>query len=226
MTIDDDYITLIGGEWADPIADIASAWQARINKPGYPTHLTLRDKGTCKAIMLLLAVMLESYSLKAAIGKIHNDDATKPVRHDVREWWKQSGYVDVENVLDVFVIRDALAHNHLYSYSLDWESDNDPDYSHIIGGDNLFRSRVVDGKLKHTGLTCNPETICPVDVIGVANFTRCALKYLSGNYSGIGETDFNFARRGKYKNLWEGIDAAVNDAMRLIDANESAAQNI
>lgn len=67
MTTSDDYITLIGGEWADPIADIASAWRARINQPGYHTHLTLRDKGACKAIMLLLAVKLESYSLKAAI---------------------------------------------------------------------------------------------------------------------------------------------------------------
>lgn len=226
LTTDDDYITLIGGEWADPIADIASAWLARINKPGYPTHLTLRDKGACKAIMLLLAVMLESYSLKAAIGNIHEEGATKTDRFDVRDWWKRSGYVDVEVVLDVFVIRDALAHNHLYSYSIDWQSDTDPEYSRMIGGDKLFKARVSNGKLIHSALSCNPEIITPTDVIGVAKITRSALEYLSNNHSGLGETDFNFARRGKCKSLWDGIDAAANDAIRLIDANQSAAQNI
>lgn len=217
--ISDDYISLIGSEWADPIADIASAWRVRLNQPGYPTHLTLRDKGACKAIILLLTVMLESYSLKAGIGNIYDTGTATPDKFDVRDWWKRSGYVDVDGVLDVFVIRDVLAHNHLYSYSLDWVSDKEPAYSHIIGGDKLFKARVIDGKLKHSGLFCNPETICPKEVIGVAKIVRSAMNYLSQNYSGLGDTDFHFARRGKSQNLWDGIDAAANDAIKIIDAS-------
>lgn len=216
----DDYITLIGSEWADPIADIASAWRARLIQPGYHTHLTLRDKGACKAIMLLLAVMLESYSLRAATGNVHEEDTAKTSKFDVRDWWKRSKYPAFGDVLDVFVIRDVLVHNHLYSYSENWHSDDATVYSHIKGGDLLFRDRVVDGKLKHTALSCNPETIGPKDVIEVTKITRQALRYLSNNYSSIGETDFNFARRGKSSTLWDGIEDAANEAITLIDSGK------
>lgn len=221
MTIaeaNDDYITLIGSEWADPIADIASAWRTRIKQPGYPTHLTLRDKGACKAIMLLLAVMLESYSLRAATGNISEINIDN--KFDVRRWWKQSGYAPIGDVLDVFVIRDALVHNHLYSYSENGQSDVAPVYSHIAGGDSLFHGRAVDGKLIHTAVSCNPETIGPKDVIEVANITRQALRYLSSNYASIGGTDFNFARRGKSPTLWDGIEDAANQAITLIDSGK------
>ena len=223
MTIaeaNDDYITVIGSEWTYPIADIADAWRARLIQPGYHTHLTLRDKGACKAIILLLAVMLESYSLRASTDNIHDEDVAKTNKFLVRDWWESCDYEDIGDVLDIFVIRDALAHNLLYSYSEDWQSNKRSVYSHIKGGEKLFKNRVAKGKLKHTDLSCNPDTIGPKDVIGVAKITEQALRYLSENYPGIGKVDFNFAKRGKSKNLWGCIEDVANEAIKLIDSGD------
>lgn len=226
MKIDDEYITVIASAWAYPLADLASAWRKRIEQKGDASHLTQADRGTCYAMILMLIVMLESYSLRAAID-IATDDVADSTADtdikdekvvtffDVRKWWEQSEYCDKEKVIDLFVVRDVLAHNHLYSYSLGKSGAHSPTYSLISRGDTRFRARVLDGKLLHTGMSCVPETIGPKEVLMVADITQKALRYLSKNYQRVSSVDFNFVRRGASRNLWEGIEDAASAANAL-----------
>lgn len=215
MKIDDDFVTVIASQWADPIADLANAWRERTRREGYPRHLTCRDQGTCSSIILLLVVMLESFSLRAAA---ESDDGNALVKFfDVRKWWNRSEYSDKEDVLDLFVLRDALAHNHLYSYSLMPHAEDAQDFSLISDGNLAFRNRVKDGTLKHTSLSCNPATVSCNDVKVVSAITRNALRYLNHKVGCLGNVDFSFAKRGSTHNLWDCIDDAATTAATRIE---------
>ncbi len=230
MNTQDEYLTVIASQWADPIADIASAWNDRVKQNNYPSHLTLRDQGSCYSIILLLVVMLESYSLRADTGALDAagditlregetsmDDRKSLKLFNVRNWWAKTEYDHKEEVLDVFVIRDVLAHNHLYSYADDENSNNLFVYSHFSGGDGRFNCREKNGHLTRTGMSCIPREIGISEVKLVAKITNQALLFLKNNYERIGIVNFNFARRGVNLNLWDGIMEAATNAEFLIN---------
>lgn len=202
----DEYLTIIASVWADPIADLAYSWYKRINKRPDINWLTLSDRGACYSLILLLTVMLESYTLRAK-----TDLVEKSVNFNARDWWKRSNYSSKDDVLDLFVVRDVLAHNHLYSFA---NNSGTVDYIHIMGGDKLFQSRVKEGKLKHTGLSCIPDEIGPNHVMRMSEITKSALDYLYENYKSIGSVDFGFARRGTECNLWTVINNAASTAIK------------
>jgi hypothetical protein len=58
--------------------------------------------------------MVESYTLRVAV-----DQDKRPTRFRAYDWWTKSAYQHREDVLDLFVLRDAIAHNHVYEYELD-----------------------------------------------------------------------------------------------------------
>lgn len=212
------YITMIASEWADPIADLSASWQKRMVANPHISHMTPQDRGTCCAIILLFVVMLESYTVRADfdIESEEGIDIKKSSgrKFDARGWWEKSNYHAKEDVVDVFVMRDAIAHNHLYGY-------DDPHpalpikYTHLDGGDNKFRSRTREGRLTRTGLSCIPGEIGPNEVIGISRISEGALRLLCEKFPGVGEVDFFFARRGAAKNLWECVFSAADMASRL-----------
>lgn len=220
-----EYLTAIASQWADPIADLAGAWRQRVQQVNYPSHLTTRDQGTCYSIILLLVVMLESYSLRAKTGaldateisrllKINAFGAKKNVdgKFTATSWWKQSSYSDRESVIDVFMLRDALAHNHLYIYSQVESATDLLTYSRLVGGSKEFDCRATAGYLRVTGLPCIANEIGISEVAKVSEIVRNALIFLKKTYSLLGSVDFNFAGRGDSHNLWECIDDAVRGA--------------
>lgn len=199
----DKYLTIIASVWADPIADLAFNWYKRISVRRDIKHLTLSDRGACYSIILLLAIMLESYSLRA-----QTDLVKETIKFNVRDWWEKSNYARKDDVLDLFVVRDVLAHNHLYLVEAS-------DFTHVIGGDKLFKNRVEDGKLKHTGLSCVPDEIGPDHVMMMSEIVKSALEYLYDKYKFVGSVDFSFARRGTDLNLWTVINNAASTAIKL-----------
>lgn len=103
------YLTFVAGKWACPIADIAAAWLSRLTRKSGARHLTPDDRAAASAICLLLAVMVESYTVRVAV-----DQRERPTRFRADDWWTKSGYQHKESVLDLLVLRDAIAHNHIY----------------------------------------------------------------------------------------------------------------
>jgi len=212
----DDFVTIIGSEWADPIADLAYAWGERVKKDNYPKHFTPRDKGTCYAIILLLVVMLESYTQRAATESKNGTVTKYDKPFEAPAWWLTSSYDSKDYVCDVFGIRNSLAHNHLYSYSVDDVSQMDSEYTHLNGGNSEFRTRTQDGKYKASGISSIVNKIGPTDLISVAKIVRDSLNFLFEHFPAVGNVDFNFARRAQHSNLWDLINESANAANSLI----------
>lgn len=208
---------MIASEWADPIADLAASWQKRMVANPHLSHITPQDRGTCCAIILLFVVMLESYTVRADFDfKSEEDKDMKKssVLFDARGWWERSNYHAKEDVVDVFVMRDAIAHNHLYGFD-DPQPARPTKYTHLDGGDKKFRSRTREGRLTRTGLSCIPGEIGPSEVIGISRISEGALRFLSECFPAVGDVDFYFTRRGTAKNLWECIFETAEIAARM-----------
>jgi hypothetical protein len=135
---DPDFYTLIGSIWVDPIADLASSWLNRTRRQCDLHHMTPADYGSCYSIILLLVVMLESYTVRILIEEQKIGVRKPPPK--VFEWWAEQNYEAKEEVLDIFVIRDAIVHNHVYGYSFDNERDKIETRNPLLGGDKKFGS--------------------------------------------------------------------------------------
>jgi hypothetical protein len=219
---DAERVSVIGSQWADPIADLTIAWNIRLKQANYSTHLTLRDAGTCNAIILLLAVMLESYTAKAAIEirEVVDDKVSKPF--EAPAWWAKSVYCNKDQVIDVFAVRNVLAHNHLYTYTSIENAQNDIPFTHVNGGRADFHKRIENGKFVASGISSVTDSIVPNDVNIVSKIVRDTLKFLSGTYGSIpsASVDFTFAKRAQYRNLWELIEGTVNSANAIFENNQ------
>lgn len=201
------YISFIASEWADPIADLAIAWRRRLERKTGTRDLSPYDRGMSCAIVLQLVVMLESHTLRAQWN-------VNPPERGGRQWtvtdyWQKSTYLDREAVLDAIVLRDVVAHNHLYWF--DEPQQRSAESEHAYGGDTKFRARVVQGRLRHTGMLCIPGTLGPAEVCKVAGIVERALQWLAAVHSNI-DADFHFARRGKDKTLWQVLRSTLEVA--------------
>lgn len=215
--LSDSFLTFVAGKWACPIADIATAWLGRLTREGDTRHLTPDDRGAASAICLLLAVMVESYTLRVAV-----DQGERPARFRAYDWWKRGAYQHKEHVLDLFVLRDAIAHNHIYAYVLDSEGRH-RDQVVFLGGDAKWQQRVdpASRRLKHSQLSVDPGEIGPQDVRTSAEISRGALEFLRGSGQRVGPIDLSHARRGKTKNLWELLDQVTAIAGRRLSVDGS-----
>ena len=213
MAIEGNFVTTIGSQWADPIADLAFILHKRILERSGSHHLTLAEQGVCFSLIVLLVLMLESYTLR---GSKHADDflvtkATKNKKFSARNWWRDSAFVSKEKLVDTFLLRDAIAHNHLYLYDFKCEPN---DYVRINAGGDAFVQRTSSGRFKASDLCCIPNLLGPTDVLCVSKLVYDALNFLRSINSDIGMVDFSFAKRGKANNMWEVIEFAIG-AMTL-----------
>jgi hypothetical protein len=182
------------------------------------SHLTTTDKGTIASIFLLTAVMLESYTVRAVIDG-ENIDRSAFFRNtnmfNVKKWWLISDFQDKEKVLDILSLRDVLAHNHVYSYRVNAETQSENLTDFIVGGDERFEARISNGTFKASSLSSTPNAVGPADLLILVNTVRPSLHYLKTRCSRIGSVDFSFARRGQAKDLWEGILLAANKSIEI-----------
>lgn len=214
----DDLSTVTGSQWVDSIADVVSGWIRHIQHSPAISHLTIGDRGRCHTIILLLMVMLESYSQKAAVDS-EIGEATRTKQFDVTTWWKSTDYIAKEDVLDAWVLRNVLAHNHLYSYSQSLDDAASPRFNRISHSNDVFKSRATNGKLNHTGMNGVPDLIGPHEVIEVSRIVRDALGFLPKLSPRIGSTDFKFVRRKEFSSLWKGIEVAAKSSLETLSEN-------
>ena len=215
--MDRDFISFIASNWADPIADLAMSWRTRLRQRQGDKHLDMYDRGMCCSLVLQLMVMLESYALRAAWGIDCAASTKVNGRWSAADWWAKSDYRERESVLDGIVLRDVIAHNHLYCF--DSGASYETDYEQAYGGDKRWKARAQQGRLTHSGLNCIPSEIGPSDVVAVASIVEGALRYLV-KY-GVHGVDFHHARRGRQKTLWDVLRAtteiAVTKSYRPVD---------
>ncbi len=170
------------------------------------------------AIILQLLVMLESYALRAFRNTLPTTDA--PKKWSAFEWWKASSFTGKEGVLDAIVLRDVIAHNHLYYF----DYVEAPPEAHELaqGGNSNFRARAQQGRLLHTRLTCIPSNIGPVEVRTVVDIVEGALRWLAASHTNV-NADFHFARRGHDKTLWQVLRSTLDIACARVSDSDGPA---
>lgn len=216
--LEKEYISFIASQWADPIADLAVAWRRRLVSATDIQHVTLYDRSMSCAIVLQLLVMLESYALRACWNATAPADV--PQRWSAFEWWKASSFPNREGVLEAIVLRDVVAHNHLYFFD-HAESPTEP-HELTHGGNKNFRIRAQQGRLLHTKLTCIPTKIGPIEVRTVVDIVEEALQWLSASHTNV-DADFHFARRGQDKTLWQVLRSTLDVACARVSDSDGMA---
>jgi hypothetical protein len=209
------FITIIGSEWADPLGDLAYAFEQRLIHQKHIFHLTPSYRGSCCSIIVMLVLMLESFTIRAEFDD-ENSTLEQKAIFEAAKWWEKSDYEDKQNILDAFVIRNSLVHNHLYSYG------GDSDFiSHLNGGSKSDRKRTENGVLIHSGLSCDPSTVGPQEVLFISNAVQNGLRFLKYKSANVGVVEFYFAGRGAHKSLWDTIYSAATLAIAKIDLKNS-----
>ena len=133
-----EYVTIIGMNYLMPISKIL---EMITKEPRLPPHdmASVYDNVHSVAVVILTVFMIESDSFK--------------------------DYQYLDNLEELFFLRDAIAQNHLWSYNISW---NDigimkvRDVKRIAGGDKKYY-RVIDlntNRTKHLKLRLRPTSVC------------------------------------------------------------------
>jgi hypothetical protein len=152
------YASVIGISLLQPIVSLLKNFPSDYKTEGNDFQVTHFENSHCSAIILLTVVMFEATINRARLvdeiyGRIHALDYLN--KH-------HKGRFDIDDLEEVFVIRDVIAHNHI------WKAEVNPATMSIIEakrldeyGDAKF-NRVVDQatrKTKRFGLHVLPTRI-------------------------------------------------------------------
>lgn len=215
LEVEEDRVSVLGSQWIDPIADVAWSWLQYSEKRPDVRHLTPSDFGRGHAIILLLAIMLESYTQRA-MSDSELGDSLRTEQFKVADWWNGSVYANRESVLDVVAVRNILAHNHLYSYPDVALGNDSAEFRLISKLSQPFKDRISGNRFRVTGIPCVPDLIDPEYVKKVSVVVCEALVFLQRSGARIGPVLFKMPRGGKIQSLWEWIAVAADAATRRV----------
>ena len=205
-----EYVSIIAPNLVQPLADIL----AKVvdiptpEDPDQPRHGN--ELGYSAVASLLCTVILESFVMRARFLANHGETAKK---HTVHSFLSEQ-YPDfdaVQEVTEVFILRDVIAHNHLWR--LESTSDRNVwtellrkelDAITEAARDKKYK-QLVDPSIGRTRLLCLhviPTQIDRTDLKKVLNVARNTLNFLStkeGALLGVEATQAQF--RGNLVNL-------------------------
>jgi hypothetical protein len=184
--IEGDLITIIGSAFFQPIADLIDKLAACKPKSLTSPNVGFYENGYSVSIVILLVLAFESYISRMSYLQHQKTGETRPQRP------KQTPpYIHclapefplLEELNDVYVVRDSLAHGQLWSV----EYVIRPDRSEVTKrelfagfGDSKMRQRVdLDtGKTKHLGCNVLPTSIGATDAATVFRVLAMSLDSL------------------------------------------------
>ena len=164
--IEGNLITIIGSAFYQPIADLIGKLAARKPNPPDGPNIGHYENGYCASIVILLVLAFESYISR--MSYLHHrktgENRTKKLQTHLYIQQLDPEFPLLEDLQDVYVVRDSLAHGHLWSVDyVIWH-----DYTEVTKrepfegfGDEKMRKRVdLDtGKTKHLGCNVLPTSI-------------------------------------------------------------------
>lgn len=165
--IEGDLITIIGSAFYQPIADLIGKLAAC--KPNSPTSPNVghHENGYCASIVILLVLAFESYVSR--MSYLHHRKTRETRSQEQRQTYRYIQHLDpefpwLEELQDVYVVRDSLAHGQLWSVDYVIRHDRtDVTKRELFEGfgDKKMRQRVdLDtGKTKHLGCNVLPTSI-------------------------------------------------------------------
>lgn len=179
---DDSLVTIIGSAFFQPIADLIFALKS-LPEGQNEVQVSSAQNGYSCSICVLAVITLESYVMRS---RYVNKEARTIDRKTCVEFIK-SLYPDfdrIEELREIFVLRDIIAHNHLWNINFAWDeevgmkflgalkdpSSGDTKYNNCVNMDTL--------KTKKLELNVNPIKIGKPEVATVIKEVWNALIFL------------------------------------------------
>ena len=193
------YLSVIGFSYLYPVTELLDDLLALEGSPN-EVHASPRENGYASATIVLSVLMVES-----AIARVKYDMKLETPRSAL-QFMKSTFplYPGLEALEEIFVIRDAIVHNHLWQAQITWTEDWDMKLLSAVkwegSGDSKLEA-VLDAKTRKTkllGLNLFPTRIAKVDAILVIKQTADTLKFLEANGSplvNVGSQDVEFRGR-------------------------------
>jgi hypothetical protein len=117
----DNLITVVGGAYFQPITDLVVRLQTLSPEASRDeVHVSPRENGYAAAICLLSVVALESFLMRVRYFK--HGEPTPSALNMFR--YLYPAYPRKDDVAEAFVVRDLLAHNHLWEITYKWEEED------------------------------------------------------------------------------------------------------
>jgi hypothetical protein len=149
----DNLITVVGGAYFQPIADLVVRLQT-LSPVASPNeiHVSPRENGYAAAICLLSVVALESFLMRVRYFK-HKEPKPNAL---IMFQNLYATYPRKDDVAEAFVVRDLLAHNHLWEVTYTWEEEGNSvqllEALHSFGGDSKYKDYVDSADGRTNGL--------------------------------------------------------------------------
>ncbi|WP_308638972.1 hypothetical protein [Paenibacillus silvisoli] len=176
--MESEYITVLGDSYLDPIVTLFE--QLKYKSTSNEVQTSPHENGYSTSIILLTVIMVESYLARARHFKLQEescepDNDKSDTKNNKSVLWFTKNYFKISRdnleILDeLFVVRDVIAHNHIWKSTIDQKGDlkfvHEPSLEGVFG-DKKFIT-VVDRKdrvTKKLRLNVFPTRICKIDAI-------------------------------------------------------------
>lgn len=187
---DDKFVSIVGEHYFQPIATLLNELISRPEPAANDVKTSYHENGFACAVCLLVVVCLESYSMRL---RFFNRSAPAAEKRNCLEFLRDlyPEFPTIEQVTETFVLRDIIAHNHLWEIGFSWGELSEPmtlqsAAKDAISGDNKYAHHVdaQTRKTKILHLNAVPLKIDRSDVLKVLKVVWNALLFLESQDRG------------------------------------------
>jgi hypothetical protein len=178
----DQLVTIVGSSFFQPITDLLARLMGQPKPASSEVQTSSHENGYCASLVLLLVAMLESYVMRV---RYINRDRFSIKRISVVEYLRQlySDYQRENELIEIFVVRDVIAHNHLWEIDFAWSEDSVMTFlqaeKESTAGDKKYK-KVVNEQKRTNALELNilPTKVDRTDVFKVFDIVWETLIFL------------------------------------------------
>src|SRR6266542_2155226 len=178
----DQLVTILGSSYFQPITDLIARLMGRPKPASNEVQTSSHENGYCASLVLLLVAMLESYVMRV---RYINRDRFPIKRISVVNYLLQlyPDYQRRNGLIEVFVVRDVIAHNHLWEIDFSWSEESVMTLlqaeKESTAGDDKYKE-VVDKQRRTKTLNLNivPTKVDRTDVFKVFDIVWETLMFL------------------------------------------------
>jgi hypothetical protein len=179
------YVSIIGTDLVEPLVVLLERL-IEFPQPDSKSGIVGSERGLCASICLLTAVIIESFTMRVRYLNESNESAGQRSLHKFIEQ-KYPEFPWSNELVEVFILRDVIAHNHLWKL----ESTNSDVWINLLKKEihpltdkfsgNKYKENVnlEIGRTKILGLHVIPTQIDRTDVNKVLEIASQTLKYFS-----------------------------------------------
>lgn len=183
--MDDSLVTIVGSSYFEPISVLLEKLEKYDKGSSNEVHAGYYVNGFASAICILAVVCLESYVMRVRyVNKATQKDIEKvSVPVYLRKLYQDFPFED--ELFEIHIVRDALAHNHLWEVSYLWDEEREMIFHSVnkwSRGDNKYRVYVdpSTNQTKKLRLNINPIKVGKSDAISVLQTVWKILIFLEG----------------------------------------------